>query len=68
MNLTDRIVRNLAKNGPATAADVALAVKSPKHIVAGTLSNLHKQGRVRAWGKVRQAERGMAATVYEAIA
>ena len=66
MTITDRIVRNLLRIGPATARDLAGALKEPVKGVAGALSNLAKQKRVREYGRHRQGKRGRAATIYEA--
>lgn len=67
MNLTDRIHRNLVRHGPATATDIAMVLKESAKNVAGALSNMAKQQRVRPFGQYRQGKRGPAATVYEAV-
>jgi hypothetical protein len=67
MTLTDRVLRNLTRNGPATAADVAMSVHEKHKTVAATLCNLRSQNRVREFGKTRQGRRGAGSTIYEAI-
>jgi len=67
MTLTDRILRNLSRNGPATAFDVARSINVQKGTVNATLCNLAAAHRVREWGKQRQGKRGALSTIYEAI-
>ena len=51
VTLVDRILKEL-ENGPATAKEIALALKMPTRQVANTMTNLRTQERIARIGQV----------------
>lgn len=63
MRLTDKLVADIEETGPGTYREIACCTKRRLKVVAATLSNLKRKGRLVIMGRVKHGK-GWPASIY----